>query len=1289
MITYLNKILSSFKGQRASRMSHASRMSSTGRAGQVAVILLVVVTIALIAYAVTLNLGRTAEIKTITTIAANTGAAYLASNLASYAQFLSEQNLEGGLSHCGPTPALAAVIAIVVAILISIVTWGTGTAVAFGVAAAIIGIALSTVGLVIQLTYVQPTLTQRWNDIMAKTLDQGDQFLEQGISLALNRAVSDRQNVPDITDLDNDSVFGFDQGLPRDTIGRFSIYYNQRIQSINTPDIPEIRTFLSELNNLVYQNPGGFYDPDPMCNGTSGGTLPSECNPCCQPAVLSDGTPNTKRPACCDNYVPGQCTGDPTQCFGNSPYQDINAEYQHLYYSNNFVENRSNNDLNLPDAFRSFREELGRDDEIRTYQKASNDPNGQQSYIGTSSSGFRIEDATGFRDITIDQKPGIFSYLYKLADWGVDLNNLQPVGSQGTFGSVATTQCHWCYPPQAPTVGVQPPGLQSCIQCDPNLPAELRPQLDLSNSLSPPRYDPWDPNTPLQYNRTNIVDGTNSNALNPAGSPPLAADKVTLPSNILASETDCAQRAFDLASNGVTLNPPTPDMGFWKRGADRFCSPGDNPPGQWPYYLRCNKFPVDANGNFTCQDSHGNHVPCPCGEGGTDPTQFPEDPLDDIVYGLLPDIIQISNQLLDFRPERLLEVNFATVYDQFADLVEPPNPPSGGLTDPSLPCFRCTGEGSMRKLLRYIGYIQHRLEDWRGWREHPGILEQAQPEGYVGDSSGGNDACNEVWCVPPPGCPGVPSQEEATFDSNGNGVRGDLADVVACLNFNAEGYDYVNNQPSVGQGNDYRFQQCGNRCVGEDIDSNGNHIPVCENLPRSLVPTSIWQRSGYPGPEYYTPPPVSHAADEPQIQFFLRCFYGCFNGPSDQDARTYCPRLSTLARLSDGTLYNLPSTPFDLNACGAGWNQTNSWYQPVYDAVSSINPICAPDLDQTVKRNWIDNVRQSGIEAANQVIKFRHRSDFLNNRLREANEMIEMLDQQQSRLAAFFAVNGPANNLIRARINWQATRGLPRHVIYGWQDQPSPGRFITDANGNQVPQQGLWHLVKVEALIPSRCCIENSAQPGQCTAACSPGQQTSLTDQEIPSAPTETKWLELWRCYNLVNYSGVVKIRVTRYDQTRGTVLFPNGQPIWRFRYDRPGVSSVESALNDLSNCPSLPPPENMSLPQAYSSNPYGGAFLLNDSTDSPSCWSTASNILRAGISSETCAEYYWHTGVPTPSGIDTGGAVTAVGGYVGGVPGAVVGAIVDDLLGGENPDPHRGMAFQFVPCQNFPENFE
>ena len=56
--------------------------------GQVAIVLILMTAIAIIIYASTLNLGRVAELKTLTTIAADLSAAQMASSWASYAEMI-------------------------------------------------------------------------------------------------------------------------------------------------------------------------------------------------------------------------------------------------------------------------------------------------------------------------------------------------------------------------------------------------------------------------------------------------------------------------------------------------------------------------------------------------------------------------------------------------------------------------------------------------------------------------------------------------------------------------------------------------------------------------------------------------------------------------------------------------------------------------------------------------------------------------------------------------------------------------------------------------------------------------------------------------------------------------------------------------------------------------------------------------------------------------------------------------------------------------------------------------
>ena len=84
--------------------------------------------------------------------------------------------------------------------------------------------------------------------------------------------------------------------------------------------------------------------------------------------------------------------------------------------------------------------------------------------------------------------------------------------------------------------------------------------------------------------------------------------------------------------------------------------------------------------------------------------------------------------------------------------------------------------------------------------------------------------------------------EENTFESNGNGIRGDFTDVVACLNWNVnDSVTTTSVVPVTAVGNYEKFLECDNACA--DVIAGLNLAQraldadeLCSALPRSLVP---------------------------------------------------------------------------------------------------------------------------------------------------------------------------------------------------------------------------------------------------------------------------------------------------------------------------------------------------------------------------------------------------------------------------------------------------------------------
>ena len=357
--------------------------------GQVAVILVLVVAAALIFYAVSLNLSRVSQAKTVTTIAADAGAATLGSYMASYGQQVLQTSLGGNRRICGWTGVVAAIIAVVVAIIaiVLFVTTGPGAALLFtslkGLAL-VGGAVLATGALVMQLAVIQPAMTSMWNDYIFTLMEPKDAFVEQGVQTALSASVTDQVAVPDVTDFDQDRIFGFDtNGNPLDQISRFGFYYQKRLDTIPPlVDVP-VANFIDALRGFVYNygdNWGivdGFGADQNDLLGPSCAPFDSssECDPCCvgdpalRPPDLCGTPPSFSLPLGDALYQSIQPT-----CEANSPYGSTYPWVYDAYRGNPL----NNNDPDPAIRFVSFQEAIGRDDEHQLFEKNPADPNGVQ-----------------------------------------------------------------------------------------------------------------------------------------------------------------------------------------------------------------------------------------------------------------------------------------------------------------------------------------------------------------------------------------------------------------------------------------------------------------------------------------------------------------------------------------------------------------------------------------------------------------------------------------------------------------------------------------------------------------------------------------------------------------------------------------------------------------------------------------------------------------------------------------------------------------------------------------------
>lgn len=1188
----------------------------SGKSGQVAVILILVVAAALIFYAISLNLGRISQTKVATTIAADTAASTMASYMASFGQSVFMTSLGGKRKICNWTGVVAAIFAVVIAI-IAVIAAIYCNACSAPLWKAVVALVLAVGALAMQVAVIQPGLTNAWNDIVWHSMEMKDAFVEQGVQGALRGVATDSALVPDMDDSDGDRLWGFDGGgQPLDEVSRFGVYYTQRrLNTIPIPVAGSVQDFLDDLGDFLTEGTdawGLIDDTGPRCDPFAAN---SECNPCC---ILPDYW--TEEMGCAANVSgdPDIYTPDPvgvasmrTTCGNNSPY---GAAYPWVYDA------YRGNPMN---AFVSFQEQLGRDDEHQLFAKNPAGPNSVQvsepdpacvavcaadmACVARCDPFFKLKDTTGFYTPAVyplnDNRTGVFPFFYKIADWKVNLDT-----TAEPFDLLNKPyQCHWCDQDDL----TAPAGSGRVGPCPADQPMEAS-QLVLPAD-APNAILGIDTPGGAEFNITYCVDGPNP----VSGEPPLAVDLVRLPDpadltipwaagigKIEADVDQCAQNASGVPANG-----------FWKRGGDRFCSAGGD---AWPYWGDCPKYGtcpevIDPDTMETVDPG------CACAEPGAQtPDNWPDDLLDDLVYGL--------NFFADWAKELLagdatsLGREFKKWYPEAAAWIEPgqsnvPRPVNDPACTATSCCFVCAAEdGELYKWYKAIQDMRNRLQAWR-------------------DTSFAGSQCREVWCVPPdlttesppyssctasfPTPP--PAAEEATFDVNGNAIRGDMEDIVACVNWNANDNTVIwadgtaNNQYSDGTpvlpGNEEKFKACDDECT-----ANGPLvIEKCSNLPRSLVPL------------------VNTALpDQNDLQRLEGCKNACNNSVCQQMNAVYFVGIGDPA-----------TTDFQATQCGT-WGAGNLWYDRI------ITTLAAADVCDPAPGGWLDGIRRSIPEAANQVAKFRQRYNYLSGRINELNGIIAVLDEAEQRFNGFLTCadgpdadtdpDGAACRLIKARIDLDRTEtGLPYHAIYGWQDEPRPG---------DPPGSGRWHIVRADARIPEKCDL-----------ACGESQLVG-SDPGWPYVRTYTKKWGMKRCYELSRTTGVVKARVTRFDETGrfSTLLFPNAVEIWKPTFERGDRPQTANPDNIEGTCLSSMVP-NPGEADAYLGSYYYGAFILNKRVDNAAflaclagcgadmacqaacprgnadCWDLANRLLAGGVTSEACAQYYFHGG--TPNGMD------------------------------------------------------
>jgi hypothetical protein len=1328
-----NNFISQFK----SKLLPSKPKEKSPRRGQVAIILLLLTVIALVFYAVTLNLTRTNDTKTIVTVASNSGASLLASQMASYGQMIFKTTMGGERKICalsGVATALILVIVIVIAIIIIVTTAGAaaapvaaaislvigGVTATMVIVAVLIAAAFALASLALQLAYVEPKLTSSWNKNQSVSLSTVNQFLEHGIQTGLQSSVGDRHRVPDFDDADQDGLFGYDTRTrePKDTIGRFAYYYTQRLKNAVAPDATKaaMEDFVNALKDLVYSVPSpdplhhwGLFDPAISDNPnippsdtckydrTTNPNVPSECNRCCLPATINLDTPQYNpetgendlsqkdiRNKCCDcnitfyngnkdadgNPKPdceqGEQCGTATTCMlptstgytdpvnsgfnvapnvGNafkiSPFSEKNLTTNTTFrFAFNFLfENRDNNDL--ADGV-SFREAIGQDDENMYYGRDSTNINYYaQTPLSLTESKFKIEDTTGY--LPQDQRPGIFSYFYKMQDWALDLKTLDPANKH--------IQCFWCDPrgPECSSVGL----------------SELPPTSETSQLKLP-----YDPSALTMSNTAPGGGGNNSgwcvDKQNIGANPPLVLDLIPSIFNLEVPTGSCVQvgQGFNEDALGYPATNDT-SVGIWKRGRNNYCGVGDDQPSvnstlpleEWPYYTKCLKDINNVSNDETCKNSNNN----PSTIVGEDKNTY--DILDSMSHNLEQFLIDMEKFLA--IDSSSLSGEFTQVYDQIAKWIEgpipdgtliapgcytdasgkclagqtiaqvvdsdtsesSPDPDNLDAPDPSDPADQEAAQISQDKipvgfLPKFSKQLELLIQRLKAWEVNDTDLSTpgVQGAGYFSECTGDNGA----WCIPKEdnttACYASMPASEKNFiyqDHNGDGVKGDVSDVIACMDYHINGLSAPNtlNPPNVEQGDYLKFNNCYRTCIPG----------VCSSLPRSLL-------ASYDPTLYSKQTPMPSATDAFDIATFRICLDTCNQQnctPKSQGGTLFDKQTST------GIPYNytIAPSPWDPNRC-TNWAQGN----PYWDMINGLYKQSGGQYcDMSSSGVWLAQTHQAAMEAQQQMEKLKLRRDFLKKRYDEVEKMIGTLQNAHDKIEGFLSckdangdgkIDGAACRLVQYRTAYDSTKpsGLPYQAIYGWKDDDSDGVV------------GRWHAVRIDARIPGRC----DKGCGVKTIAGVRQNFIGTKEKKFPWVRTYNAGLK--RCYALTDTDGFIKFRVTRYDEPpqSAKMLFPNGRPIWDFRSFSPNKSSFDTTNIQADGiCGKLMARNTVGTPLTSATKDasyYKNAFILNErkneganSADNPGnnirCWDTMTKFLAKGVSSETCAAYYYKEG--------------------------------------------------------------
>ncbi len=1126
------------------------RLGVNHRRGQTSLIMIMIAAVGLIFFAATLNWGKVAQSKTQTTIAANTAAAALASGGASYGEQVLQEQLGGRPKICKSTSiwaAIAAVVLVIIIIVLSVISAGSFAAFmaangGYLAGLLFVSLALSTASLVLQVTVVQPGLTKLWNKLQ-KDMPVVDQFVEGAIQNGLGTAGGDSALVPDYFDMDTDGRF---KGNSNDQVGRFGFFYTERLKRLEPPNIRDLDLFLKGLNELSFVEPSKYVNCNTGKNADP--QVPdSDKDPCCRaikPAncsfAISDPCRDISKAECNSCCVPLYDNG----LIDNPEYQKNSRNGRAAAMTPEQCAANPTQPCTSPKIFKRLR------------------PQGcPTDFVPAQCSGTSVYGA-------------LYPFTYDVAAQNLDTENT----FQSFLEQMGRDDEHPGFVKKALTPnGTQDPGGVGFIKQD-------------ATGYHP--SENYDENGKAKYKGVfallgEMKDSTVFIAPNAGANDGRLIDKV-LPladGDFFAAPGICAQAA---AGPGMS----------WKPGAARYCAVIENQriigarAGQqqtvsmakWPYNANC---PGRDLGQ-ACMAS-GDVSQCADCESSADKTAYPDDPLDDMVYGL-GEFTDFAKRIGSMTKPELVNT-FTDWYPDMARWIAPACA-SGTEPDKAVECS-IDGEGLLRRYAAQLGGGQT-------------LDANGNPSGgwykIMDDWLNREMASNQAWCVPTDTSVMGPDERYRTFGPMTTAKEGELASLTDSVQINALKANPANYLTRMGApvvANIKEVTQClawnstnrtrFNNCIAACSTAGTTDYDACYNMPRSTV-------AGFAVPVATVSVPTPAQKNSAMLKI------NCLNNCSTACTSNEVPNFDAAAMCN-----------------GALWKDTTSVGGPYQNLLNTVNT----DYGGTVCRDY-GKLLQSRDNASAQETLMAQRFTTLNT-LRQRVEHAKVLFKDGHKYLNEFLYDSanpprkaPAQLLIDARKTFRDNmKELPNFAIYGWQSE----KLI---KGQE--QRGRWHIVRVEAFGPGRC------------------GGLSGCPSRLPWVRTYTKgFMKTTRCYELTDYTGRVGVRVTRYDEGNDNALvsFANkAVALWRFVGGGSTATTAPMDVSGLNQCLGegisdvtkgiLGVNSKLEINNSTGLNNkvreefigLGRAFMINDKKGNSGCLMAATQLLERGVKSSSCARY-------------------------------------------------------------------